>query len=734
MPEPRARLASPWPALALVVLVAAILRYPALDQVPPGLNFDEGGEGVAALDVAHGIYRIWWPIGGGKEPLMAYLVQPLFWLFGPTRLALRLYTATMGILAVAGTFWVAWEMLRPDSRVRDGPPQPARPMDLAVPLVAGLSLATAFWHVAYSRIAFRALAMPAVEALAVAWLWHALRRTTQGNSRWRNGHWLHFAAAGACIGLGAYTYLAGRFVPLAIVFYLGVEAALAGMARQPPLVRCRWRGLLVAGLAALLIFAPLGVYFATHPAAFLERAGAVSIFSPAWQQGNLVGTLLTTLGTTLGTFAGLTGDPNPLGNIPGQPMLPLPLAGCFWVGVSACAWRVINALRRHRWDADTSDGLGSPRSALFLLCWWPVMLLPGVLAPEGAPHHLRLIGTAPATYTLVALGAAQLAVLVRRAARYPFPGLAQRPASSPSWPVALVLPLVVFTPVGLLTAQDYFGRWTRQPELSMAFDVYAVELAQAIAADTEPGVAYVIPMDLRAAHEARHYSLDFMYRGTTPYYYLPVDDRTVAEQLTRAADGAGSLRVVRWTQDKHLAADEREVVTYLLAMTAQLVGETTQPVYRIETWRLPSAHTSFRLPLPDRPLDVVFGGQIMLAAAHLESVRDQVGVALRWVPVSPMTVDYKASVRLVDQAGRMVAQRDRTLRHNWHQGTRLWPLDESVTEYYLLAPAGPGKYAVRVLVYEPDTLAPLIADDGAEVTVGDVTVGGTPRGEDGGSN
>jgi hypothetical protein len=734
MPEQRARLASPWPAFALVVLVAAILRYPALDLVPPGLNFDEGGEGVAALDVTHGIYRIWWPIGGGKEPLMAYLVQPLFWLFGPTRLALRLYTATMGVLAVAGTVWLAWEMLMPGSRDRGKPPPTGRLTDLAVPLVAGLGLATAFWHVAYSRIAFRALAMPAVEALAVAWLWHALRRTPAGGSRWRDSHWLHFAGAGACIGLGAYTYLAGRFVPLAIVFYLVVEAALAGIGHQRPLVIRQWRGLVVAGLAALLTFAPLGVYFATHPAAFLERASAVSIFSPTWNQGYLVATLLSTFGITLGTFAGLTGDPNPLGNIPGQPMLPLPLAVCFWAGVVACVWQVINALRRRQWDADSSGDPGSPRSALFLLCWWPVMLLPGVLAPEGAPHHLRLIGTAPATYTLVALGAVQLAALAWRAGSYLFPRLKQRLTWSPSRLVALLLPLIVFAPVGLLTAQDYFGRWTQQPDLSMAFDVYAVELAQTIASDAEPGVTYIIPMDLRAAHEARHYTLDFMYHGTTPYFYLPVDDRTVAEQLTRAADGAHLLRVVRWTQDKHLAADEREVVTYLLGMTARLVGETAQPVYRIETWQLPSAHTAFRLPLPDRPLDVVFGGQIRLAAAHLEVARDQVGIALRWLPMAPMTVDYKASVRLVDQSGRLVAQRDRTLRHNWHQGTRLWPPDESVNEYYLLAPVAPGEHQVRVVVYDPDTLAPLIADNRAEVTVGEVMVSGTPGGQDRGTD
>lgn len=734
MPEQRARLASPWPGLALVVLVAAILRYPALDLVPPGLNFDEGGEGVAALDVAHGIFRIWWPIGGGKEPLMAYLVQPLLWLFGPARLALRLYTASLGVIAAAGTFWLAWEMqallFGERSERSERSRRAAFPTGPAFALLAGLGLATAFWHVAYSRIAFRALAMPAVEALAMAWLWYALRRTPAAGGSWREIGWWRFAGAGACLGLGAYTYLAGRFVPLAILFFLVIEAALALIARRRPLVVIQWRGLLVAALAAIAVFAPLGTYFATHPAAFLERAGAVSIFSPAWNHGDMIGVLIATLGATLGTFAGLTGDPNPLGNLPGQSMLPLPLAVCFWVGIAACVWRVGNALRRRTWGA--GNGRESPLPALFLLCWWPVMLLPGVLAPEGAPHHLRLIGTAAATYAVVALGVVQLARLVWRAGSHLVPAAARRLTlrAAVGW---FVLPLILFAPVGLLTAQSYFGRWAQQPELYMAFDVYAVELAQEIAADSDPDVGYVIPMDQRAAHEARHYTLDFMVHGAKPYHYVPVDDRTVAEQLTRAADGARTLRVVRWTQDKHMAADEREVVTYLLGTTAQLIGQETRPVYRIETWQLPSTHTLFRLPAPDQPLGVVFDGQIMLAAAHLESAGDRVGVALRWAPVSQMAVDYRASLRLVDPSGRVVVQHDRTLRHNFHQGTRLWPPNEMVDEYYLLAPAPPGEYHVRVVVYDPDTLAPLIAGDQAEVTVGRVLVSGAPGVEDGGA-
>lgn len=710
----------------VVLLIAAILRYAALDQLPPGLHFDEGGEGIAALDVTHGVLRMWWPIGGGKEPLMAYLVQPLFWLLGATRLALRTYAATMGVITVAATMWLAYEWAAASAqntclRSRG---------HIVLPLLAGLGLATAFWHVAYSRIGFRALAMPAVEAIAIAWLWHALRLAEVRGERYAQSH---FLAAGACIGLGAYTYLAGRFVPLGIGLFLVLEAGLAALIRRQPLAWRYRRSWVMMGLAAGLVFLPLALFFLRHPAAFAERAAVVSIFNPVWNQGDLLGTFLHTTGITLGTFAGLSGDPNPLGNLPGQPMLSLPLAACFWLGIVRCLWRIVRSIRRPVAEHTPQSVDRAMPLDLFLLCWWGVMLLPAILAPEGAPHHLRLIGSTPATYVLMALGCVDFLRVLKNQIVSPILRWGERKTlfgQGNAWvrflngshPAAgVVIPLVLFLPVGGITAHQYFVQWAHLPQLYMAFDVYAEELAQEIAADDAPGAAYIIPMDLRAGHEARHYTLDFLYRGRTPYHYIVVDEQTVASQMTHAASGVRTFRVVRWTQDKHLAADEREVVMYLLGTTAHFVGQRVRPVYRVETWALPSEQTIFRLPLPDRSYHAVFGGQLALEALHLETGADWVGVALRWMPQAQMAMDYKASVRLRKEDGSLVLQRDRTLRHNWHQGTSLWP-PEPVNEYYWLSPVPSGEYTVSVVVYEPDTLLPLPAEGSGELTLGNVQV------------
>jgi hypothetical protein len=653
---------------------------------------------------------------------------------------LRLYSALMGLITVAGTYWLAWEMFAANlAAQRDSEPDAPNSYTW-IPLLAALGLATAFWHVAYSRIAFRALAMPAVGVLALAWLWRAMRDGERVGGR--IGRWSHFVGAGLLIGLGPYTYLTGRFVPLALALFFALEAGLAWLRREQPLMIRRFCGLTLAAVIASLVFLPLALFFIQNPAAFGERAGAVSVFSPTWNRGDLWGTLLRTTLSTLGTFTAQSGDLNPMGNFPGRPMLGLVLSPFFWFGLLVSVWRIVKWVFERYAGAPASHRHNPTRSLqyvaphLLLLCWWLVMLLPGILAPEGAPHHLRIIGTAPATYILVAVGLHQITHLLgwlASAAKSETWGLA---SLRPPKPVNLLvsrfadwLPVLIFLPIGLVTARYYFVRWAKLPELYMAFDVYAVELAKRMAGETDPSAVYVIPMDLRAGHEARHYTLDFYlshcecepYLSEIPYYYLPVDETTAAARMTQVATGRKTIRVVWWLQDKHAAADERELARFLLAGVARLVDEETYPVYRTQTWELPSAHTEFALPTIDGEVWATYSDVLRLETANVSVGEETIAVALRWAPLAAMDVNYKASVRLVAPNGSVMAQKDRFLRHNWHQETSQWP-PETVNEYYLLPLVPQGEYEIQVVVYHPETLAPLMADGGYEVRLDKVQV------------
>ncbi len=686
-------------ALIIVVIVIAIaFRIPYLDSIPPGLNFDEGAEGIAALDVTAGDYKIWWFIGGGKEPLMAYLVQPLFWIFGPTRFALRLYTALMGVGTVLAVYFLSWEF-----GIRNQESESISNFILLLPIIAALGVATSFWHVAYSRIAFRALSNPMVATLAIGFLWKGLRTHRRRDFIW----------AGSFTGGLIYTYLAGRFVPVTIFLFFIVEYGIAYYLQRKSLLTQHWKNLTVMLIVAFLVFAPLGLFFLQHPHAFVDRAGAVSIFSPNVHHGNFWGLLGQTTLTTLGTFVSLTGDPNPLGNIPYKPYLPPYLAIFFVIGI------IISIRNWHK------------PVYVFLLIWWSVMLLPGILAPEDAPHHLRLIGTIPATYLLVALGLCYSIIKIHNLFHLTVPPI-------------MVLITLIFGLTSYHTYDDYFIYWTNEIDHYMSFDVYAEELAHHISNETESNNTTVIPMDLRASHEARHYTLDFLSYGlnfptkqallfpniknfqknTLPYEYIIIDESTIAQSLTNSVHGKTKLNVIRWKQDKHHQADEKELFTFLLETgKAQRLDTKTYPVYDIETYQLPNKYTIFTLPQIENVIDITLDNMIQIQRATVIATTNAVAVGITYMPITQTTVNYKASIRLISQHGDVVVQKDRVLYHNWHQGTMYWTPHESVNEYYLLLlpPQIPyGMYTVHAVVYHPDTLAPLTLNGQVEIYLGQI--------------
>lgn len=92
-------------SLAVVTLVAAFLRLWQLDQLPPGLFFDEAYNGLDARAVADGErFPLYFAGNNGREPLYLYLQAVAVKLLGPSAYALRLTSALIGILTVPLVF------------------------------------------------------------------------------------------------------------------------------------------------------------------------------------------------------------------------------------------------------------------------------------------------------------------------------------------------------------------------------------------------------------------------------------------------------------------------------------------------------------------------------------------------------------------------------------------------------------------------------------------------------
>jgi hypothetical protein len=758
--------------LLFILLLATFFRFYQLPQLPAGLNFDEAGNGVAAAEILTGAPRIWWRIGGGKEPLWPLLVALSTAMWGYIPRALRLPAVMVGILSVAAVYPLTMSLFRN----RQAYPIASLTM---------LGLAISGWHLHFSRLGFRAILLPLLSTLAFYFFWAGLTGTARDPLPAAPRFWrltrrdLYFVLAAFFLALAIYSYLAARLLPVVLIVFVVLQWLMnrlwawsdkggRGISRPDsdsevdrldgafslkpagPTVQQQQTGLLgpLVRLFALMILflSPLIVYFLLNPNDFAARSEAVSIFNPAWNNGDLVGTAWRTLAITVGTYLGLPGDANPLVNLPYQSALPHILVPFFVLGLATSLYRAVRpTLAGSRQVA--SPSIQPPVSAhLFLICWWVIMLLPAILAPEGAPHHLRLIGTIIPTYTLVALGfIAAITLLVRLVSYVVSKSSPAQHLLKYTRRAAYLLIAICFVLLAGQTYANYFVLWPLSVDFTLPFDLYAVRLATTIA-QAPDNATYVIPMDIRAGQEARHYTLDYLLAPypSAAYTYLPVDERQAQASLTQSASGKDELRLVRWRADKHVEADAKEIVTYLLKTATEPRGRESFPVYDVESFYLrpstdPQCTTGqrnngmadcspFVLPHLNQPLRATFDSLISLDAAYVQPRIDSsdrwLPVAVTFSPLAPMEVDYKASVRLLSPVGERVAQKDRVLAHDFHQGTSLWPA-EPVNEYYLVplpTNLSPGQYTVVLVIYHPDTLAALAAGGVVEVPLGTVQI------------
>ena len=395
--------------LALITSLAAFLRFYALDQFPPGVWIDEALKGNLGLEAARtGNYRIFYPAIHGLEGLWINLIGISERVFGANPFGLRFCSALAGTLTVIVIYLLGRELF---SR--------------GVGLFAAWFLATSFWHLNFSRIAFRGILVPLLTAapiLLLLWSWR------ERKAQWS---WLAAILGGTLFGLGFHTYTAFRIAPLLIAILLAVEF----LERQSKgRVERRWFVLSGAWVAAAWVAAlPLGIYFVRHPEDFWRRAGRVSAISGRFDLPALEYDLVVSLG-----MFNFRGDANWRHNIAGSPELLLPVGLLFLagIGLSIPVARKNAACGKRFW---------------WLIAWIPVFLLPAILASEGCPHALRAIGVIPSAFIFAGAGANR--VMEKLASHKIYQGAF----------------LAVVLVCGAVEGYRYFGVWARSPQVGAAF-------------------------------------------------------------------------------------------------------------------------------------------------------------------------------------------------------------------------------------------------------------------------
>lgn len=393
--------------LLLCLFVASFLRLSNLLDAPPGVHFDEAANGILAYEIGvEGERPIFISSYTGKEVLFFYLAGGVMRLVEESVWGLRLTAVFISLLTIATTYWLGVELCQ----------------NKRIALFATAFIAISFWHLQFSRLGFRAISQPLLQAITVA-AW--LRAARTGESKW-------FVFSGTALGLSAYTYLAARLFPLLLLL-----AAVPLFVKRPFNTRRLRHHLLLAGIA-FLVLTPLLYYFWQNPAAFWVRINQVST------SGEQL-TLWQGIGHSLQMIF-LMGDPYIRFNLPFRPLFD-PVSATFLVlGLLILTFK---------WPKLDDAG----RTAVLLLLLAPfVMLLPTALATnEILPSNLRAIGAIPFIFYLPAVGLNWV---------LEHPWLRRLPAAGLSFTILLAILMIG----GVETGVAYFQTWAAREDLFLETD------------------------------------------------------------------------------------------------------------------------------------------------------------------------------------------------------------------------------------------------------------------------
>lgn len=435
----------------LIVATAVFFRFYHLQQTPPGLYPDEAMDGVNVLSANEtGNYQVFYPQDTGREGLFINIEALSVKFFGIHPWALRGVSAVIGVLTVIGLYMLTKEMF-----------------DWQIAALSAFMMAISFWHVNFSRIAFRAIMLPFVLVYAFHFLWRGMKSLKLSYFFW----------AGVFGGLGFYTYTAYRAAPLiAIVLFIAYWWYLKKDFSHDRYEHTRnqlLRGFALLMIVAFIVALPIGFYFLHHPGEF-NGEPFLSVFAQPhpWQA------LGTSVVNTLGMF-NFTGDWNNRHNIPGAPMLPWPIGIFFVIGF-------IKEL--HHW-LQRKHGHFSPLHT-FLFAWFFIMLLPGFLSTQ-APHALRTIGALPVVMIFTGRGIWWLfkAIGAWRDESQPTKQYHLHHLTDPAVVLAIVL---LLAGLGAYEFHRYFNVWGQDPETAGAFNQNYVDVANQINALPDKTPKYVI--------------------------------------------------------------------------------------------------------------------------------------------------------------------------------------------------------------------------------------------------
>ncbi len=671
--------------VAALTVAVVMLRLHRLDELPAGIQVSEALNGLDALRVLDGEHAVFFPSEfSGHEGLVVYLIALSISVFGQTDLALRLPTALANAGTVFVVFWLGRLLFGREGTGRETPWR-----GVFIGGVAACLMAVSIGQTVLGRTVFRANHLLLLLSLCAALLWWG----------WRERKWWAVTLAGVCAGLVQYTYIPARFTPFLFIAF-GLSFIFPRSVAEAKSVRSEMAWILIFGGVALVVAAPILIFFALHPEHFFLRSNSLLVLQPEISQGNPLGTLMESVIWHLAAF-GFRGDVSWRHNFGSLPMLNPWEAAFFWLGAGVSLWR---------WRM--------PACRLLLL-WAAILLLPAVIAVDYAPNTLRMLGATPPVYLILAFG-------LREAYQFAKSRFFATRAVASTLALAAVASVVVVMQ-GVTTFRNYFEVWAYERGVQFAYEVPWSDFARTL--DTLPstdGEIYLVPNSLT------HPSLDYIYKGSASVFYFAretADLEFLAREIEAALARMENLTTVKVVQlnNVHVGwiGNDTGRLAVLLGKYAQFDGTEHFEDFRIHNYTNVSLDRPWTFYDRSTPLDVQYDGGISLmgfalgqgvvehsVARPLELERARPAwIALNWETLQDLEVDFSISLRLYGAEGEVVFQEDSLLWNPLHQPTSEWaPGDGTDTLFQFSLPAdlAPGSYDLRLVVYNVENQVPTV--------------------------
>lgn len=582
--------------VAAVFALAAFFRFWDFQDFPPGLWYDEAVNGTDAFSIMDRDHlTVWRSSNFGHSTIYFYLLLASFKVFGYTVTAMRMVPALAGLAAVFGFYFLARWLLGPI---------PA--------LVTTALMAVSRWAVTFSRVSWEASLQPLLEVMAVFFFVKALEKRT---------NWFYWFMAGGSLAAGIYTYLAFRFVPIVMAFFIAYIAATKW--------RVLWNnriGLVVYAVSFLVVIAPLGQFALRNQDLFLERTREINIFNEIDERDSYQ-PLKDNLRKSA-EMMNVAGDLNGRHNLPGEPMLDEVSAALLVLGFAAAVWSFKN------WKKGTVAG------------WYILALLPGAFTISiENPSAIRTVGAIPPLFLLVGLAVATIyrPLAVTRRGVWVFGAL-----------VAVIIPAAA-----AINFYDLYERQAKNEAVYAGFQPEFTQVGRVIAANADDKRV------LATRQFSSHQAVTVLTRGKTwePFnlpqqFILPRGDKDIL--LILDVDQFALIPVLQtlypnMTQDDYVDPFERVFFTRLTIPRADIEAlhalqvEITRDGGASEMTSAPLDRTWTEEDLGDGPIDVRWQGYMWHAAATSGSflIQSPGGTASLFIDGQEMSVDASGQSALI---------------------------------------------------------------------------------------